>query len=109
MMDDTLKRLLDAELQAQAIVDDALAERDRIIEQAREEARRAEDHFTARIPEIHASFADKAEERARQAIAEMERRYEEDRQALQARAQEGEAAAIEAALTLILGNGKSER
>ena len=101
-MEDTLKRLLDAELRAQALVDQAFKERDRMVEKALEEARSAEQRFTARIPEIQASFVSKAEERADQTIAELERRFAERRQSLEAMADERRQEAAETAIAVVL-------
>lgn len=100
--DDTLKRLLDAELRAEALVEQAQKERERIVQDAVDEARATEQRFEARIPELHASFVHKAEERAAQAIAELERRYREHGADLRARAREHEREAIAAALALLI-------
>jgi len=101
-MDDTLKRLLDAEMKAQARVDEAMNEHDRIVSQAQEEVRQAEQRFSARIPEIQASFKDKANERADQSIAELNRRYDERRLQLEALAEERHKIATEEAISIIL-------
>ena len=50
-MDDTLKRLLDTELRAGDVVQEAKAKREEITHQALEEARRAEERFRARVGE----------------------------------------------------------
>ena len=81
-MDDTLKRLLEAEKQADAMVAKALGDRDRIVEKALEEIKAADDRFRARIPELREGFQNKAEERAAQAVAELRRRYGERREHL---------------------------
>ena len=101
-MEDELQRLLDTELQAEALVREADAKRERLIRQALEDARVAEQHFEARIPELRASFLEKAEERAQQAVAEQARRYEERRQQLRALAKEREEEAIGAAIALLI-------
>lgn len=106
-MEDELQRLLDTELQAEALVKEAEGKRERMIRQALEDARAAEQQFEARLPELHASFMQKAEERAVQAIAEQARRYEERRNKLRALAQEREQAAIQAAQTLLLDPGRA--
>ncbi len=67
-MEDILKQLLDAELKSQLIVENAGQERDRQVAEAREEVKRAEQRFNLRIPGIHASYIDKAEERAQTQI-----------------------------------------
>jgi V/A-type H+-transporting ATPase subunit G/H len=101
-MENELKRLLDAELRAEALVEEANQERERLIRQALDDARVAEAHFEARIPELEASFVEKAQERAEQAIAELERRYAERREHLRQLAAEKEHDALDAALTLLL-------
>ncbi len=100
-MEDTLKRLLDAEMKAEALVTQAVEEREAIHRQALEEARLAEQRFEARIPEIRASFMDKARQRVEQSIAEMRLRHEERSHALQAMADESREDAIQAALRMV--------
>jgi V/A-type H+-transporting ATPase subunit G/H len=101
-MEDELQRLLDTELEAEALVREAELKRERMIRQALEDARTAEQQFEARVPELRASFMEKAEERAVQAVAELARRYEERCAQLRTLAQEREQEAIQAALTLLL-------
>jgi vacuolar-type H+-ATPase subunit H len=101
-MEDILKRLLDAEIKAQHLVDQANAERERIIHEALADAQAADERFTARIPELQASFVDKAQERATQAVGEMQRRYEERRATLNQMAAERREEAIEAAVNVVL-------
>lgn len=79
-MDDSLKRLLDAEQRAQALVGKAREDRDRLISQALEEVKTADARFRARIPELREGFRKKAEERAEQASAEIRRRMNERRE-----------------------------
>lgn len=106
-MDDTLKQLLDAELRAQKLVDRAFAERDRLTRQAQTEAKAAEQRFEKRIPEIHASFMNKAEQRAVQSIAELQRREQEKRSELESMAQERMQDAVRAALAILLGGDRN--
>jgi V/A-type H+/Na+-transporting ATPase subunit G/H len=107
-MDDPLKRLLDAEAEAERLVAAADAERQRIIEQARREAGAAEEHHAARVADIHASFLTKAEQRARQTISELQRRSDEQAKALRAAAETREQAALDAAVMLLTGAGTAE-
>lgn len=102
MVEDELKRLLDAELRAEALVDHADAEREAIIHKALDDARIAEERFQAQIPELRASFLEKAEDRAAQAVAEVTRRYEERADRLRALAREREREAIDAAVAWVL-------
>lgn len=105
-MEDELQRLLDTELQAEALVREAELKREKMIRQGLDDARTAEQRFEARLPELRASFMEKADERAHQAVAELARRYEERRARLRALAQEREQEAIQAALALLLDPGR---
>lgn len=101
-MENELQRLLDTELQAEALVREAELKREKMIRQALDDARTAEQQFETRLPELRASFMEKADERAQQAVAELARRYEERRARLRALAQEREQEAIQAAMALLL-------
>ncbi len=106
-MDNTLKRLLDAELRAQEVVDRAFAERDRLTQQAQEEAKAAEQRFEKRIPEIHESFMHKSEQRADQSITELQRREQEKRAELERMARERMDDAVHAAIDILLDTESS--
>ena len=101
-MQDELQRLLDTELQAEALVKESEHRREQMIHQAREDARTAEHQFEARLPELRAAFLQKAEERAVQAVAEQDRRYGERSDQLRRLAQEREREAIGAAIALLI-------
>lgn len=101
-MDDTLKRLLDAETRAEKLAQEAEQEQERIIQNAMREARAEDERFTARIPDLHRGFIDKAEERAEQTIAELKRRYDERHVQLRDMAEQREEDALEAAFALFL-------
>jgi V/A-type H+-transporting ATPase subunit G/H len=101
-VEDVLKRLLEAEARAEALVAQAAAKREQIIRQATEEARAAELRFEERISEIHDSFSEKAEERAQQAIAELKRRYEERHKTLRGLAERQSQEAVNAAVAILL-------
>lgn len=105
-MEDELQRLLDTELQAEALVREAELKREKMIRQARTDARSAEQQFEARLPELRASFMEKAEERAVQAVAELARRYEERRAQLRSQAKSREDEAVKSAVELLLDTGK---
>ena len=106
-MEDTLQRLLQAELQAEALVTKALEERERITREALEEARLAEERLEARLPEIRESFMEKARQRVEQARAEMDLRYQERPHRLRNIAEEARDEAIEAAVNILLDPGVS--
>lgn len=101
-MDETLQRLLNAELRAQEIAQRAEQERQNAVQQAQEEARTEEQRFISRIPELHYAFIEKAETRASQTIKELKRRYDERHARLRTLAEEHEEEALEAALRLLM-------
>lgn len=101
-MEDALKRLLEIEQQADAEVQQASAERERIIEEALEQARRAERQFAEGLAELRAPYLKQAETRAAAAIAELRKKYDERARALRAQAESREAAAVAAALAVLL-------
>lgn len=101
-MSDSLKDLLQAEAEAEAIVSKGEKERDGIIQKALDDALEMEQQFKARLPEMHRSFIDKAEERAAQTIAEMKLRYDERNKMLRELAGKHEKEALERAIATIL-------
>jgi V/A-type H+/Na+-transporting ATPase subunit G/H len=101
-MENVLQRLLDAELKAQSLVEDAKKQRDRLVDEAREEVKRAEQRFESRIPDIHASFIDKAEERAQTYIKELDRRYQERKELLIEVSERNQQQAVDKVLELLL-------
>jgi vacuolar-type H+-ATPase subunit E/Vma4 len=101
-MDDTLKRLLEAETRAEKIAQEAEQERERIIEAAIADARSEDQRFSARIPDLHRSFIRKAEDRAEQTVAELKRRYDERHVQLRNMAEEREQEALDTAFALLL-------
>lgn len=101
-MDETLQRLLEAEQRAEEIVHQADAERERIIKDALQEARIEEERFEARIPELHAAFIDKAEQRAQQTNSELKKRYDERHSELRNQAEAREAEALDAAFEMLI-------
>ncbi|MBK5964879.1 ATPase [Thiocystis minor] len=102
-MDDTLKRLLDAEMRAERLAKQAEEEQEHTIQQAMADAKADNDRFTARIPDLHRSFIAKAEERAEQNIAELRRRYDERHNQLRDQAEQREEPAMEAAFQILIG------
>jgi V/A-type H+-transporting ATPase subunit G/H len=108
-MDDLLKKLLETELKAEAIVKDADNAREKILSEARAEAQRAQDNFAARIANLQKVLNEKAEQRAAQTIAESKKRFEEHCQTLQSLAHGREQEAVEAALAIILNTEVHEK
>ena len=102
-MDDSLQRLLDAEARAQAMIDDASRERQRMMDDALAAVRDAEARFdAARAEELRAPFLREAQARAEQAVAELSRKYGERQRTLRELAARHESEAVDAALALLL-------
>ena len=101
-MDDQLQRLLDAEARAQAVIDDASRERQRMMDDALAAVRDAEARFDASRAELRAPYLHEAQARADQAVAELTRKYGERQRMLRDLAAHHESEAVDAALTLLL-------
>ena len=106
-MDGTLKRLLDAEAKAEQIVARANDERQAIIEQAKHDARLAEQLHAERMAELHASFLAEAEQRAQQTITALQQRHDEQARALRISAQRNEQQALAEAVALLTGTDRA--
>ncbi len=106
MVDETLKRLLDAETKGEQLVARADEERQVIIEQAKRDARALEEQHTQRMAEVHASFLSQAEQRAQQTISTLRRHHAEQAKASLASAQRHEQHALDEAVALITGTEK---
>jgi vacuolar-type H+-ATPase subunit H len=102
MAESTLQRLLEAEARAQAIIDRASSERQRLIDEALAAAREAEARFDAGRAELRAPYVAEAHARAEQAVAELTRKYAERQRMLRDLASRHESEAVEAALALLL-------
>jgi len=101
-LDDTLQRLLDMEMRAEKIAQQAEAEQENVIQAALMEARARDDRFRAGIPDLHRSFIRKAEERADQTVAQLKRRYDERHAQLRDTAEQREEEALEAAFEVLI-------
>ena len=101
-MDDQLQRLLEAETRAQAVIDGASHERQRMIDDALAAVRDAETRFEAGQIALRAPFLNEAQARADQAVAELTRKYGERQRMLRELASRHEPEAVDAALTLLL-------
>jgi vacuolar-type H+-ATPase subunit H len=99
---DQLQRLLETEARAQAVIDAASHERQRMIEDALAAVRDAEARFEAGRTELRAPFLHEAQVRAEQAVAEISRKYGERQRTLRELASRHEGEAVDAALTLLL-------
>ncbi len=101
-VNDPLQRLLEAEAHAQAVIDNASHERQRMVENALATVRDAEDRFEAGRAELRAPFMKEAHGRAEQVVAELARKYGERQRTLRELASRHEPEAVEAALSLLL-------
>lgn len=100
-MDDALQRLLETERRAEDIARQAGEDKERAIADALAEARRLEQQFQERIPELHAGFLEKARARAEQTVTELRKHYDERHARLREQAEARETQAVEAALALL--------
>jgi V/A-type H+/Na+-transporting ATPase subunit G/H len=101
-MEDQLKRLLEAEARAQAIIEAASQERQHMLDQALAGVHDAEARFEANRADLRAPFLKEAHGRAEQAVAELSRKYEERQRDLRDMASRHEQEAVDAALNLLL-------
>lgn len=101
-MTDILKRLLEAEARAEAIIEAADRERERLVNEALAEAKAAEARFAAALPAIRAPYLREAEQRAEQAVAELSRKYDERMRDLRELAARHQSEAVEAGLAMLL-------
>lgn len=101
-MKEIIDRLLDAETQAEAIVDEANRRKDVLIKEAREKAGLLEQQFEANRERLRAPYLNEAEDRANDAVAGLSRKYLERQRALRELAAQHEAEAVDAALALVL-------
>jgi hypothetical protein len=101
-MEDTLQRLLAAELRAEQIASLAELAQERLIQAALADAKAENERFSARLPELHRAFIARAEERSEQTIAELRRRYDERHLQLRDQAEQREDQALEAAFQVLI-------
>ena len=101
-MDDQLQRLLEVEARAQALIDAASQQRQRMIEEALAAVREAEARFEAGRAALRAPFLNEAQGRAEQLVAELARKYAERQRTLRELASRHETEAVDAALALLL-------
>ena len=99
---DDLQRLLEAEARAQALIESASHERERMIEATLAAVRDAEARFETGRAALRAPFLQDAQGRAEQAIAELSRKYGERQRSLREMASRHESEAVDAALSLLL-------
>jgi len=101
-MDESIYDLLKVEQEAEQIVLNGEKEREAIRQKALDDANATIKQFNDRLPEMHQSFLDKAQERADQSIAELKLRYNERNQELRALAEEHEQEALNEAIKHLL-------
>lgn len=105
-MEDVLKRLLDAEQQAEARVEEADARRKQMIQEALDRARQMEIEFEKQVEARRRPFLAAAEEGAMRRVAELDTLAAETQRRLRQQAETNEEAAVKAAMALILGADK---
>jgi vacuolar-type H+-ATPase subunit H len=105
-VDDTLKKLLAAESAASELIEKAQKDEESQVQKALLKARQKEERFEARVPELHASFIEKSDQRARQTVAEMERRYQESLNQLREDSDAHEETALDIAFLELLGRSE---
>lgn len=101
-MDAVLKRLLDAEQQAEKLIEEAQRQRDAILDKVHDEVSALEAEFRDSGQQERSAELQRAEGRAARATEELERRSEEHQRRLHELVQQNEASAVEAALTLFI-------
>jgi hypothetical protein len=105
-VDDTLKRLLTVESEASRLVEEARRKRERTIQQARDKAYRVESGYDKLGADIHHSHLEKSRSRARQAVEDLERRYDLRSRELHLAAKQHEEQAVQKALEILSGSGR---
>lgn len=101
-MEDVLKRLLETETRAEAILAEAEAGAERLVEQARADAATAEARFRAEADGRRAPLLRDAEERAGEREAELVHAFEARKKTLRDEADRNEGEAVKVALALLL-------
>lgn len=101
-MEDVLKRLLETETRAEAIIAAAEVERQRMVDAAMDEARAVEARFQADAARRREPILREAEDRAGQLVADLTRKFEARQRSLREQADHNEDEAIAAALALLL-------
>lgn len=101
-MQEALNRLLEAEARARAVIARAEAERQRLLDAALEETRRAQARFEQEKASLRAPFLDEARRRAEQAIAELGRKFDDRQKALREMTSQHEQQAVTVALAFLL-------
>lgn len=107
-MEDTLKRLLNAEIRAETLVSQAQTEREQLVQQTLQRVKQAEQRFKTAIPQLQQHFLEQAEARAMQSIAELDKRYEGRKTNLGHLAENNQQRALDAAIQLLMQIGQSD-
>jgi len=102
-----LKRLLEVEINAEKLVANAQSQRETMVHQTLLDTQQTEQQFKSHIPELKANLLQKAELRATQTIAELQKRYTEKKIQLNQLAKENHDKALDAALQLFMNLGKN--
>jgi V/A-type H+/Na+-transporting ATPase subunit G/H len=106
-MESSLKRLLEAELQAEQQVNAASQQREQIIAQALQAAQELEHNFRHQLPDLKAAQLEKAKQKATQTIAELHKRYEGRKARLRELSEQQQHKAVSATLALVIDRAMS--
>jgi len=101
-MQEALKRLLEAEAHARALIAQAGAERQRMLDESLEEARQAQARFEQEKATLRAPFLAEARIRAEQTVAELGRKFDDRQKALRDMTAQHEQLAVKMALAFLL-------
>jgi len=100
--DQNFQTLLDAENDAERIIEEARNDRDRLLEEALELTHQQEASFEQRIPEIRESSLRRAVQHADQVISDYRNRHDERSIELRELAEQREAEALDTAFQLFM-------
>lgn len=100
--DQNFQTLLDAENDAERIIEEARNDRDQLLEKALELTHQQEAAFEQRIPEIRESSLHRAVQHANQVISDYQKRHDERSIELRELAEQREDEALDAAFRLFM-------
>jgi len=106
-VEDILKRLLEVEINAEKMVANAQSQREAMVHQTLLDTQQAEQQFKSQVSELKTNFLQKAELRATQTIAELQKRYTEKKTHLNQLAKENHDKALDATMQLFMNLGKN--
>lgn len=102
--DKNFQSLLDAEKEAESVINEARQYRNKLLEDTLEETHQQELLFEQRIPEIHQSALIRANQHAEQIIHDYQNRHDERSRELRELAEHREQEALDAAFQLFISS-----